>query len=178
MIRVAVAPIEGLGKDMGVSNLRTELAASLKTLGRTQSSGTLTLSRPDGRTATIAFVAGSILHASSDSTPRLGDSLVDAGYVSAADLESVLRLQRRKKQRQPLGTILHELGILPREIAQSEIDAQIARVVLDVFTWPRAEFRFEEVEWLDGAEYLPPARSEVDAVLARVAAAEAGQTAG
>jgi hypothetical protein len=150
-----------------------ELPTALELLSRARSTGILTITGEKG-VATIAMVEGGVLFASSHAAPRLGEFLVDKGIVEQKDLEAVLKLQRRKKVSQLLGTILMDLGLVSREAAELGIEAQITQVLLDVLSWKDGEFRFEPTEMKWDKAVVPQCR-QVGTYMLRVAMLQAKQ---
>lgn len=150
-----------------------ELPTALELLSRARSTGILTISGERG-VATIAMVEGGVLFASSHGTPRLGEFLVEKGIVEAKDLEAVLKLQRRKKVSQLLGTILMDLGLVSQEAAELGIEAQITQVLLDVLSWRDGEFRFEPTDMKWDQAVVPQCR-QIGTYMLRVAMLQAKQ---
>jgi len=152
--------------------IEIELGLALQLLGRARASGLVTL-KSEEHEARLVLAEGGILHASSTTTARLGESLIERGVITRAVLEDALRHQRRKKVKQPLGTILHELGVLTRAMAEAEVEMQITRVLRDVFAWPMSRLHFEPME-VDARHVLVPEACQLELVLHRLAWAPAG----
>jgi hypothetical protein len=153
-----------------------ELPTALELLSRARSTGILTITGEKG-VATIAMVEGGVLFASSHGTPRLGEFLVEKGIVEAKDLEAVLKLQRRKKVSQLVGTILMDLGLVSQEAAELGIEAQITQVLLDVLSWKDGEFRFEPTDMKWDKAVVPQCR-QIGTYMLRVAMLQAKQDSG
>lgn len=153
-----------------------ELPTALELLSRARSTGILTITGEKG-VATIAMVEGGVLFASSHGTPRLGEFLVEKGIVEQKDLEAVLKLQRRKKVSQLLGTILMDLGLVSQEAAELGIEAQITQVLLDVLSWKDGEFRFEPTDMKWDKAVVPQCR-QIGTYMLRVAMLQAKQESG
>ena len=153
-----------------------ELPTALELLSRARSTGILTITGEKG-VATIAMVEGGVLFASSHGTPRLGEFLVEKGIVEQKDLEAVLKLQRRKKVSQLLGTILMDLGLVSQEAAELGIEAQITQVLLDVLSWKDGEFRFEPTDMKWDKAVIPQCR-QIGTYMLRVAMLQAKQESG
>jgi hypothetical protein len=153
-----------------------ELPTALELLSRARSTGILTITGEKG-VATIAMVEGGVLFASSHGTPRLGEFLVEKGIVEQKDLEAVLKLQRRKKMSQLLGTILMDLGLVSQEAAELGIEAQITQVLLDVLSWRDGEFRFEPTDMKWDKAVIPQCR-QIGTYMLRVAMLQAKQESG
>ncbi len=148
-----------------------ELPTALELLSRARSTGILTITGEKG-VATIAMVEGGVLFASSHGALRLGEFLVEKGIVEQKDLEAVLKLQRRKKVTQLLGTILLDLGLVSQEAAELGIEAQITQVLLDVLSWKDGEFRFEPTDMKWDKAVVPQCR-QVGTYMLRVAMLQA-----
>ncbi len=153
-----------------------ELPTALELLSRARSTGILTITGERG-VATIAMVEGGVLFASSHGTPRLGEFLVEKGIIEAKDLEAVLKLQRRKKVTQLMGTILMDLGLVSQEAAELGIEAQITQVLLDVLSWKDGEFRFEPTDLKWDKAIVPQCR-QIGTYMLRVAMLQAKQESG
>jgi hypothetical protein len=120
------------------------------------------------RRARMVLIEGRVLHATSSTTTRLGESLVDRGVVTGPVLDRVLQMQRRKKKKQPLGTILMELGLVSKAVAEAEIETQIARVLKEVTSWERCKLKLEPME-TSAEAVLFPESCDLEALLARLA---------
>lgn len=73
---------------------------------------------------------------------RLGDILVKAGTISAAQLDQAIQAQDKMRDKR-LGEILVELGIISREQLHQQIRIQIEEAVYFLFTWSEGAFNFE-----------------------------------
>jgi hypothetical protein len=149
--------------------IQADLALVLRLMGRAKSSGVVTLSGPSGE-AHIVVVDGAVLHATSTATPRLGESLVARGVITKDVLEDALRHQRRKKVKQPLATILLELGVVSKAVAESEIEMQIIRVLVDALAWQGCTLRFEPAN-VTADHVLFPESCQLETLLLRLARA-------
>ena len=119
-------------------------------------------------TATIALAEGKIAWATSDSIQRLGDLLVEKSFVERDVLENVVSMQKRKRTRNPICTILCELGLVSPEVARAEIEGQTTDVVLAALDWGRGTFRVEPYE-PDVSENAISVDQEVETLLVRTA---------
>ncbi|MBR1931381.1 MAG: Flp pilus assembly complex ATPase component TadA [Lachnospiraceae bacterium] len=63
---------------------------------------------------------------------RLGELLVDAGYLTNAQLEQALAIQRSSEKKQMLGELLIELGYVQEEEILQELSRQLRVPVLDM----------------------------------------------
>ena len=94
--------LEGRLEDLGLSDIFQIISLSKR-------SGVLTLIRKEG-TARLVFRHGQVVFASSDSTSRLGFTLVRKGIISNEDLEFALRMQKGRgppPHRQYRWTLVH-----------------------------------------------------------------------
>jgi len=123
-------------------SLRESIPTVMRALAQARNNGVLHIRGRDAE-AEIMFVAGEIVWARASTARRLGEALEERGEISANDLLGVLAIQKRKKQRQPIATILIELGLLDREVAETEIEIQILDVLRLVFDWGGGEYNFE-----------------------------------
>ena len=139
---------------------------ALQLLAHAKASGLVSICSGNRR-ATMVLIDGRVLHATSSATTRLGESLVDRGVVTAQVLDRVLQMQRRKKKKQPLGTILMELGLVSKAVAEAEIETQIARVLKEVTSWERCKLMLEPMEASTEA-ILFPESCELEALLSRL----------
>ncbi len=140
---------------------------ALQLLAHAKASGLVTICSGNRR-ARMVLIDGRVLHATSSTTTRLGESLVDRGVVTAPVLDRVLQMQRRKKKKQPLGTILMELGLVSKAVAEAEIETQIARVLKEVTGWERGKLTLEPME-ASAEAVLFPESCELGALLSRLA---------
>ena len=101
------------------------LPATLKMLSAAGTSCVLSVTSEEN-VVTIALTKGKIAWATSNSTKRIGDVLVEKGFVNREVLGVVLSIQKRKRMRQPVCTILCELGLISPELAEAEIEARKA----------------------------------------------------
>jgi len=157
------------------TQVTVDLATLLRLMSLAQASGVVTLSGEAGE-AQLVLVGGAVLHATSSATPKLGEALVARGVITTDVLEAALRHQRRKKVKQPLGTILLELGVVSRAVAESEIEMQVTRVLMDAFSWQGCTLRYEPA-LVDAKNVLFPDSCQLETLLARIARAHHGATA-
>jgi hypothetical protein len=142
------------------------LPGAMRLLGKSGTSGVLTVT--DGeKVARILLHDGKVVYATSNVSHPLGTSFIAKGLISQEDLETVLVHQRRKKVKQPLGTILHELGLVGREVAASEIEEQILHVLQAVVRWKESKIEFRPVTGVPRGILLPPC-GEIEKLLLRV----------
>lgn len=113
----------------------------------------------------VFFDDGRIVFASSSSPDdRLGAYLLLRNELGLSDLR---RLSPSVRPGLRLGSLLVEQGILPAEALPDAVLGQIREIVLDVFRWPRASYRFiEGAPEVNEAITLevPPARWILDGI--------------
>jgi hypothetical protein len=90
----------------------------------------------------VFFDDGRIVFASSSSPDdRLGAYLLLRNELGLADLR---RLSAGVRPGLRLGSLLVEAGILPARVLPEAVLGQVRGIVLDLFRWPRASYRFVE----------------------------------
>lgn len=112
--------------------------------------GTLELER-DGERACFGFREGSLVAALAPGAPRLGELLVERGYLTAAALTVAMERQVTGATRRSLGRLLVEDGLLRREDLDSVLRLQLELAVEQVIRWERGSFDFaiDEVRAID-----------------------------
>ena len=148
------------------------LPAALQMLSDARSSCIVSVACEEG-TATIALRKGNILWATSNKTQRLGDSLVEKGFVDRDVLEGVLSMQKRKRTRDPVCRILCELGLLSEEVARMEIEQQTTDVFVDALGWGRGTMRVEAAA-ADTVDEALNTGQEIEPLLVRAALVREG----
>ncbi len=88
-----------------------DLRSTLRMIEETKATGVMTFSEA-GDNSRIVFDCGEIVAASSSRHFQIGQELVASGQVSQSLLDTVLSVQRRKKQKARLGEILVSLGVV------------------------------------------------------------------
>jgi len=112
-------------------------------------SGALTLRR-EGESGKVFFRDGVITYAySQPQLVPLGERLVKAGSISAAQLKQALAAQKKSADSSRLGRILLEQGRIDRETLEQAVREQIQDTAFTFFGWGDGEFEFV-------AEDLPP----------------------
>jgi len=123
-------------------SLRESIPTVMRALAQASNSGILHVRGRDA-SAEFRFYRGEIVSASSTNSKPLGEALTDRGAITGIDLKGVLSLQRRKKQRQPMATILVELGLIEKSVVETEIQIQVLDVLSDVLGWGAGEYSFD-----------------------------------
>ena len=88
-----------------------DLRSTLRMIEETKATGVMMFSEA-GDNSRIVFDCGEVVAASSSRHFQIGQELVASGQVSQSLLDTVLSVQRRKKQRARLGDILVSLGVV------------------------------------------------------------------
>ena len=112
--------------------------------------GTLELER-DGEHARFGFKEGALVAARAPGAPRLGELLVQRGFLDAAALAGAMARQSDGASRRSLGRLLVEGGLLRREELESVVRLQLELAVEQVFRWERGSFDFalDEIKPID-----------------------------
>jgi hypothetical protein len=147
-------------------SLRDSIPTVMRALAQAKNSGMLRVRGKD-TAAEFMFFRGDILWARSSTGKQLGAALTERGAISESDLAGVLALQKRKKQRQPMATILVELGLVDREVVEVEIQVQVLEVLRAVFDWGGGEYEFDALNIKDGVQpdFALPRSGKVEALL-------------
>jgi hypothetical protein len=136
---------------------RDELSTALGLLGRGRSTGVFTAATAYAN-ASIGFRDGEVLWANSTVTPKLGDLLVERGLVRRDRLDAALWVQKRDRDWRALGRVLVDVKLLPQQVVEMAIEAQIVRVLDEILRWDRGTFRFDARPPESGDLIPPPCR--------------------
>ena len=147
-------------------SLRESIPTVMRALAQASNTGVLNI-RGRGSEAEFRFFRGDIVSARASSSRPLGEALAERGAISRNDLDSVLALQRRKKQRQPIATILVEFGLVEKEVVETELQIQVLEVLRMVLDWGGGEYSFAPRTVPAGVELscALPATGHVDQIL-------------
>ena len=131
--------LEGNLRDFG-------LEAIFQLINSERKTGTLHIVRKVGDAeGFVYFRRGKIFGAVSNFNRQpLGERLVNAGHISAAQLHDALEIQRTGKKRRKLGQILISEGLITEEILRTFVKEQIQNTVFDLLPWTDGDFRFFE----------------------------------
>ncbi len=143
------------------------LPAALQMLSLARSYCVLSVTTDKGN-ARIALANGKVAWATTDGTQRLGDQLVERGFVEREMLDRVLSIQRRKRTRHPFCTILCELGLLSPEVARAEIAGQTTDALTEVLGWGHGTLCVEPLDPSESDTTIS-VDQDVDTLLVRVA---------
>jgi hypothetical protein len=147
-------------------SLRESIPTVMRALAQASNSGILHVRGRDA-SAEFRFFRGDIVSARSSNSMPLGEALTARGAITGSDLQGVLSLQRRKKQRQPMATILVELGLIDQAVVETEIQIQVLGVLTDVLSWGSGEYSFEAKADTPGVDpkFTLPVSGKVDEIL-------------
>jgi hypothetical protein len=127
-------PVVGRLEGVGMPELIWDVCRRRKT-------GALHLSRGSVERRLFITEGRIIFAASTDPNDRLGETLLRQSKITLAQLEEALSIQLTGKR---LGTLMVESGVLDPEDLVAAVAGQVKAVVLDLLTWTRGEYRFEE----------------------------------
>jgi hypothetical protein len=120
------------------------LADIFQLIGLQRKTGVLTL-RSTEDVVTIQFVDGKVVGADSLNKrieDRLGQVLLKTGMISAAALDSALKVQVETLER--LGIILLRQAALSREELRRALERQILQIIYRVFRWQDGDYHFSQ----------------------------------
>jgi hypothetical protein len=127
-------------------------------LHSTRKSGTLSVTSAKGE-CQLVFDDGYIISANHfDNSLRIGRILVEAGAVSAADLERTLAEQAAARgERKPLVAALIESGRVKKEDAYRGLETLLELTIVEVLTWTSGHFDLDvgSVTAADDYRYFP-----------------------
>jgi len=131
--------IEGPLRELGIHDVFQLLDLSRKT-------GTLAVtSELRDNEGTVHFQNGKVVAAAIKSNPhRIGDLLMRAGRVTAAQVAEASAAQLERGDGRRLGEILLEMGAITQKELERQIRIQIEAVVFELLSWREGFFRFEE----------------------------------
>lgn len=131
--------IEGPLRELGVHDVFQLLDLSRKTGTLFVRSG---LRDNDGK---VHFAAGRVVGATMrDGRRELGALLLEAGRVTASELDRARRLQAQAGEPRRLGDLLVAMGAIPQRELDRQVRRQIEAVVFELLSWSEGFFRFEE----------------------------------
>ncbi|MGH9317019.1 MAG: DUF4388 domain-containing protein, partial [Thermoanaerobaculia bacterium] len=120
----------------------TRLFAVLRRIQRERWTGTLSVFRQE-QVRQLFFKNGELLSArSSREEHRIGATLATWGYISEADLQEALKLQKETGGR--IDQILVENGLVTRAVIDSEARRLMEQVIFSTISWPDGSFHFQQ----------------------------------
>lgn len=131
--------IEGPLRELGIHDVFQLLDLSRKT-------GTLAVtSELRDNEGTVHFQNGKVVAAAIKSNPhRIGELLMRAGRVTAAQVAEASAAQKERGDSRRLGEILLDMGAITQKELERQIRIQIEAVVFELLSWREGFFRFEE----------------------------------
>ncbi len=131
--------IEGPLRELGIHDVFQLLDLSRKT-------GVLAVtSELRDNEGTVHFQNGKVVAAAIKSNPhRIGDLLMRAGRVTAAQVAEASAAQTERGDTRRLGEILLDMGAITQKELERQIRIQIEAVVFELLSWREGFFRFEE----------------------------------
>jgi hypothetical protein len=120
------------------------LADIFQLIGLQRKTGVLTLKGTDD-TVTVTFLDGKVVAADSlkrKIEDRIGHVLVRTGYLTPAQLERALEIQKETLQR--IGFILTHNDIISAEELREALQLQILQVIYRLFRWNDGEYHFSQ----------------------------------
>src|SRR5690349_10695302 len=126
------------------------LPGLLRSLYVGRKNGRLRIESSDGNRA-VRFQHGQIIGASSNlAAERLGETLVQTGHLSQADLERATEIVIRDRKR--LGVVLRELNVFDDDKLQDAISIHVHEMLKKVFATTAGTFEFVEMPEAIGDE--------------------------
>jgi len=93
--------------------------------------------------ASFYFKEGELLYATIDTRKsRLGKFLLEKGWITEEQLDTVLREFKSKGKRKRIGNLLISHGYLDYNSLAAAIQEQMKEVVYEVLSWNRGQFTF------------------------------------
>jgi hypothetical protein len=131
--------IEGPLRELGIHDVFQLLDLSRKT-------GTLAVtSELRDNEGTVHFQNGKVVAAAIKSNPhRIGDLLMRAGRVTAAQVAAASEQQTKRADGRRLGEILLDMGAITQKELERQVRLQIEAVIFELLSWREGFFRFEE----------------------------------
>ena len=118
-------------------------------------SGTLVL-QTEGVEAQVEFRQGRISSARSTSSLRLGELLVERGFIRQETLLAAVDLQRDEGQRRVLGEVLVAMGAISREVLVEAACEHVQGTILEILGWSQGTFSFGLNQFpVAGTETMP-----------------------
>ena len=149
--------VSGELKEVGI----LEILQALSGIGQ---SGTLRLQNGED-VAKFRIQASHVVAGSSTRTGLFGERLVRRGLIAREALDAVMRVQRRKKAPQPLGALVCDLSLAPREDVEAELEAHVRAVIADVIRWTGGSFSYRASEEDTNDNGLSPDGLRIDSLL-------------
>jgi len=104
-------------------------------------SGSLLLTRGDEQ-ASVRFNCGRIVNASAPGSAQLGERLIDDALINSERLLESLSEQASEQVMRPLGSILLERQVVPKDDLQAALTQQVEETIRRLLQWDRGSFAF------------------------------------
>lgn len=124
----------------------------LQMLAERSSSGILRMVSPRGA-GELHMVDGAVAGASTSTTNRLGELLVEAGLMDDHMLDTVVAEQRATRKPRPLGVLVVERHLLSTEQVRPILERQVLAAMAEMLSWTDGQFAFDR----QPSAALPPA---------------------
>lgn len=124
----------------------------LQMLAERRSSGILRVVSPRGA-GEMHLVDGAVAGASTSTTNRLGELLVEAGLMDDHTLDSVVAEQRATRKPRPLGVLVVERHLLSANQVRPILERQVLAALAEMLGWSDGQFAFDA----QATAALPPA---------------------
>jgi len=157
-----MAELSGIVKNLVIPWLFQDIKNDKKT-------GTAVLEK-DGATKKIFFNNGDIIFASSSLTEdRLDEFLVRTGKISVEQRDALAEAVRTSGKQE--GTVLIERGIVKPADLVDQVNLQVKRIILDLFSWRNGAYQFNEGP-LPQAEIIPLSMTTASIIMEGIEALE------
>ena len=124
----------------------------LQMLAERTSSGILRVVSPRGA-GELHMVDGAVAGASTSTTNRLGELLVEAGLMDDHMLDTVVAEQRATRKPRPLGVLVVERHLLSAVQVRPILERQVLAALAEMLSWTDGQFAFDR----QPSAALPPA---------------------
>jgi hypothetical protein len=120
----------------------TSLPELLQFLSTGKKTGILTV-RNEDRTISLMINEGKIINSSSAERPRkLGEMLVNRGFLRRSELEKALAMQKSQGAEKLIGEILVEENLISPDILKDTVRLQLEEEIWELFAWKEGTFQF------------------------------------
>lgn len=124
----------------------TSLPELLQFLSSGKKSGILTVKSSD-KQISLMIQDGKIVNSSSMDRPRkLGEMLVNRGFIRRSELEQVLAQQKSSATEKLLGELLMENNLVSPEILKEAIRLQLEEEIWELLSWKEGTFQFRQTK--------------------------------
>ena len=85
---------------------------------------------------------GQLCYAFANTRPRLGEILIERGVLSEAELTQALKGQDKLEEREPMGTLLVEMGLVDEDVVAAETKRHLQETFHELLGWQAASLHF------------------------------------